>query len=668
MSLPQWLLLVSALLSAAVMLGLLADRVRLPFTVVLAVIGFLAGWIGGPLGFEMPLEGGEFEEILVFVFLPLLIFAAALGLPTRSFLNNIVPILVLAILALVVSAAFVGVSLYLVLGIPLAAALLFGVLISATDPVAVVAIFRKLGVPKRLLTLVEGESLLNDGLAIVLFNVLLLAALGGEVSLSGGILDFFRVFIGGALIGCALGFAVSLVLPWLDRFAAVALSLALAYGGFVLADYVLGLSGVMATVAAGLVLGGLAPGRASSAVRELWEQLWDSLNYIANALLFLLIGLSIDPALIAGNVGAIVLAVVVVCVARAAAVLPLVSALERFGRIPPVGWRNEAVLIWGGLRGGVALALALALPESLPQRETFVAMTGGVVLATLLLNATTISSLVHRLGLDRPSPADGFLTDFAVFSAVEKSRGRLEELGFAEPEVLSRLADIEAEVWGELEKSELSEREEVEVLVRQGLFVERETYQHLRDAGLVQTPAARTLLHEVGDQIEETEMGYASMDDMDSARRRKSAIDRLIHWLLEHSPSLPAENRTELAYDEAGARRLGARRARKALDSFRELPNLDVSVVREAQEIFERWEREALDSLSRLDPGHEENSALRHRRAESLGRLSAVEALQELAAKGLVPEDLAEHAAQRLRAGISAGENSDPGANQSSAE
>ena len=175
MSLPQWLLLVSGLLSAAVLLGLLAGKVRLPFTVVLAVVGFLAGWAGGPLGFEMPLEGGEFEEVLIFVFLPVLVFAAALGLSTRAFLNNLVPILVLAVPALILSAAFVGVSLYLVLGIPLMAALLFGVLISATDPVAVVAIFRRLGVPERLLTVVEGESLLNDGIAIVLFNVLLLA-------------------------------------------------------------------------------------------------------------------------------------------------------------------------------------------------------------------------------------------------------------------------------------------------------------------------------------------------------------------------------------------------------------------------------------------------------------------------------------------------------------
>ena len=656
MSLPQWLLLVSALLLAAVLLGVLAGRVRLPFTVVLAVVGFLTGWVGGPLGFEMPLEGREFEEVLVFVFLPVLVFAAALGLSTRAFLNNIGPILVLAVLALFVSAALVGVSLYFVLGIPLAAALLFGALISATDPVAVVAIFKKLGVPRRLLTLVEGESLLNDGLAIVLFNVLLLVTLGGEVSLLGGIADFFSVFLGGAAIGGVLGLAVSMVLPWLDRFGAATLSLTLAYGGFVLADYVLGLSGVMATVAAGLVLGGLAPSRASSAVRELWEQLWGSLDYIANAILFLLIGISIDPELITENLGAIGLAIVVVCAARAAAVLPLMSALERFTNIPPVGWRNEAVLIWGGLRGGVALALALSLPEALPQRETFVAMTGGVVLATLLLNATTISTLVSRLGLDKPSQAQEFLTGFAIVSAVERSRARLKELGFEDPEVLSRLSNIESDSWEELKKVDLSEEEEVTVMVRRGLSIERETYQHLRDVGLLKPRTARMLLHEVGDQLEASDLDRNSMDEIDFNRRQRPAADRLIHHLSDLLPQPKLESRTELAYEEAGARRLGARRARDALDAFSELPNVDDSVVNEARETFERWESEALSTLSELDPGSDDgNLGLRHQRAEALSRLSATDALQELADKGLLPEELADHAAETLKTRIRTG-------------
>ncbi len=250
MTLPDWLLLLSALLAVAVLLGIVAQRTRLPLTVVLAAIGFLTGAL---TNIQSPLQGERFEEVLVFLFLPVLVFEAAFGLSTRSFIRNFVPILVLAIPALAVSAAVVGLALSVGLNIALVPALLFGALISATDPVAVVAIFRDLGVPRRLLTLVEGESLLNDGVAIVLFTILLAAATGQELNVARGIWEFILVFVGGAVIGGLVGLLAAFVLPWLDRLSAAALSLVVAYGGFVLADDVLGFSGVTATVAASAV-------------------------------------------------------------------------------------------------------------------------------------------------------------------------------------------------------------------------------------------------------------------------------------------------------------------------------------------------------------------------------------------------------------------------------
>jgi len=646
-SLPQWILLISILLASAVLLGVIAQRVRLQLTVVLAVVGFVAGWLLEPLGVEIPLRGEEFEEILLFLFLPVLVFDAALGLSTRAFFRNLVPILVLAVPALVVSAVLVGLALSFGLDIPLAAALLFGVFISATDPVAVVAVFRQLGVPERLLTIVEGESLLNDGVAIVGFNILLGAALGERLSVAVGFVDFFLVFFGGAAIGAVVGSVAAAVLPWLGRLPAAAFSLAVAYGGFVLAEDVLGFSGIMATVAAGLLLSGLAPSRASEAVREVWDELWESLDYIANALLFLLIGLAIAPDLILDNLGAIALAAVVVIVARALAVVPLVSALERFAGIPPVGWRNEAVLVWGGLRGGVALALALALPESLPQRETFVAMTGGVVLVTLLLNATTISWLVRRLGLSEPTRSERFLAGVARLSGIEAARKRLEDLGLEEPTLSSRLEAASHSTREEIEALELTDEEELQVVTRRGLFVERQTYQRLSDAGLLPPPAARALLHEVDDQIEEAGLGRTSIEavrDREPPRLARLA-QRLIGWL----PEPAGEDPTQLAYAEASGRRLAARRAGEALEEFERLPSIHAETVEDVKETFARGEREASASLEELDRevGHG-GRGLRRRQAEALGRIAVTDTLRELADVGLLPKVMVSRTARAV--------------------
>ena len=653
MSLPQWLLQLSVLLGGAVFLNLLAERIRLPLTVVLAVVGFIAASLGGALGIASPLHGEQFEQVVVFAFLPVLVFEAALGLSTRAFFRNLGPILVLAIAALAVSAVIVGLAVRVGLGTPMTAALLFGALISATDPVAVVAVFRRLGVPRRLLTMVEGESLLNDGVAIVLFHILLGAALGGEVSVAKGVIDFFAVFFGGALIGAVLGFAVALVLPWLDRLLAAALSVAVAYGSFVLADHVFGFSGVMATVAVGLVLGGLAPSRASAEVRAIWEELWEALGYVANALLFLLIGLAIDPGLLVDHLGAIGLAIVAVLIARAVAVIPLVSALERFAGIPRVGRRNEAVLIWGGLRGGVALALALALPESLAERETFIAMTGGVVLATLLINATTISGLVRRLRLGEPSRADQFLAGGARLAGVQAARARLAELGLNDPAVLSALEAAEREAREDLGHINLSPDEELQVVVRRGLFIEYTTYQHLRDAGLLPPSVARTLLHEVDDHIDEVTVGRVSIETL--RHRERPTFDRLWQRLTGWLPQPVGEDPTELAYAEASARRLGVRRTAEALELFAHLPNISPSTVERAKETFAQWEREAVDELAELDRrvGHDRRELYR-RQAEAVSRVTSSDALLELAEIGLLPETIARQAAQVVAAGIAA--------------
>lgn len=647
--LPEWILELAGLLAVAVMLGVVARKVNIPLTVVLVVVGFIVSWVTEDMNVLRRLEGREFEEVLIYLFLPILIFAAALGLHTRIFFRNLLPILTLAVISLGISAAIVALAVFVGLGIPVAAALLFGVFISATDPVAVVAIFRQLGVPERLLTMVEGESMLNDGVAIVGFNILLGAALGAEFSLLGAVTDFLLVAVGGAAIGGVIGLAAALALPYLDRLAAAALSVAVAYGGSVLAQYVFGFSGVMAAVAAGLVLGAAASSRATDEVRETWEELWESLDYVANALLFLMIGLVIDVDLIAANVGPILLAVVAVLVARVLAVVPMVVVLERLGGIPHVGARNQAVIIWGGLRGGVALALALALPQDLPQRPTFIAMTAGVVLATLLLNATTISALVRRLGLDEPSRSERFLSSSARLLGVRAARERMRGMDLQDPVVASQLDIVEQEARSELEELRLTDEEETAIVMLRGLHVERETYQQLNDDGMLQPPVTRTLLNEVDDHIEKLEVGEIPAEEM--ADRERPEIDRAWRRILVRLRRLLGENPTELARAEASARRLGARRTGEALGLLERLPNIDSVPIERVKETFARWEEEAIASLEELEGGTAAGGReLRRRRAETLARFTCAEELEELAEAGLLPEEVARRAALSIPA------------------
>jgi CPA1 family monovalent cation:H+ antiporter len=326
--------------------------------------------------------------------------------------------------------------------------------------------------------------------------------------------------------------------------------------------------------------------------------------------------------------------------------------LERLSGLPPFGFRNEAVLIWGGLRGGVALALALALPEELAQREQFVAMTGGVVLATLLLNATTIQALVHRLGLDEPSRADQFLAGGARLSGVRAARRRLEELGLEDSAVSAALSKAEHAAHAELEKLDLSAQEELEVVIRRGLFVERETYQRLSDAGLLPPPTTRILLHEADDKIDDASLGRASLTAL--YKRERPRFDRywarLIGWL----PKPVGEDPSELAYAEATARRLAARRTVEALAMFEHLPNIRPEAIEEARRTFTRWEQEATASLNELD-GEEARDLddLHRRQAEALSRVAATEALGELAEVGLLPAVVARRAAEAVVTGVS---------------
>jgi CPA1 family monovalent cation:H+ antiporter len=334
------------------------------------------------------------------------------------------------------------------------------------------------------------------------------------------------------------------------------------------------------------------------------------------------------------HLGAIALAVVVVLLARAAAVVPVVWLLERVGHVPRVGRRNQAVLTWGGLRGGVALALALALPEELAERDLLVALTGGVVVATLLVNATTITALVHRLGLDRATPADRFLSAAARLAGARAARLRLDELGLGGDGQLDRSI---REAQEELSRVQLDEDAEQRVVIGRGLHVERTVYQDLSDAGLLPATATRRLLHEVDDEIEELEL-RGGQHRLGTGRRRRTPLDRLLRGVAVRLPEPVGEDERTLEFAEATARRIAACRTLAELELFAELPAVRPETVDRARETFLHWQSQADDRLSALtadEPGAAE--VLQQAQVEVLARAESDRALRALAGSGLLP-------------------------------
>ena len=383
--------IIVGLLLIASLVGIVTERLRVPYTAGLVVIGLFLALIGEQ---EINVSPDLFLGILV----PPLIFEAAFQVKARDLMKDLVPIVSLSVLGVLLTTFLVSGVLYYGTNFPLAPAFLFGSLIAATDPVAVVALFRTLGVPHRLLLLLEGESLFNDGTAIVLFNLMLAFAVTGEFSLGQSLINFVFVSGGGLLTGFILGFLISQAISIIDNaLIETTLTTVLAFGSYILAEQ-FGVSGVLAVVAAGLVSGNLGPQRMAPTTRILVFNFWDYAAFLANSFVFLLIGLQIDLNILLTDWQAILWAILAVLVSRAASIY----GLSWIG--PGIPLRYKHVLYWGGLRGAISLALALSLPVSLGvQGDQLQVMAFGVVLFTLLVQGLTMKPLIRRMGLIQKS-------------------------------------------------------------------------------------------------------------------------------------------------------------------------------------------------------------------------------------------------------------------------
>jgi len=495
MPLSEIILIIMGLLTVAMLAAGICRNIPIPFTVFLVILGVLFGWSARTWEqFEPLLEFQLTPELVLFLFLPALIFESAFNLDARKLLKDLPPVMILAIPALLISTFVIGFGLWLLLDMSFILALLFGSLISATDPVAVVALFKELGAPQRLTVLVEGESLLNDATAIVIFNIILALALGNTVLDASGlglaVVEFFRVFVGGIVLGCIFGLLMCEVLFRLRASIGVYLimSIVLAYASFTIAEHELHISGVMTVVAAAISMAAYGVSRIPQEATHFVKESWEVISLVCNSLLFLLVGLSVDVVQIASHLDSILIAVLLVLIARASTIYTIVPATIHTFRLPRVTIAERHIMWWGGLKGGLAIAIVLSIPADLPGRDLILNMTLGAVLFSLLVNAPTIRPLMHKLGIDRLTNDEQAELKHALTNAEKHAHSILNKLRSTDLVSSSTQQLIEkktAQVFAS-SSAQIPKEQDVRHLYITALRIELDELKHLYDIGLIQ--------------------------------------------------------------------------------------------------------------------------------------------------------------------------------------
>jgi Na+:H+ antiporter len=641
-----------------------SDTLRIPYTIGVLLMGLGSGLTLHWTQHEGPLHllqtGSSIgHELIIFVFLPALVFESAFSIKVHAFLKDVKPVLLLAIPALLVSTFVVGAMMHgltsLDWGWSLTTCLAFGALISATDPVAVVALLKELGAPKRLGLLIEGESLFNDGTSIVVFGVFVSILVEGKSLHFGHTLwNFLIVTVGGLAIGLVLAM---LCTAWMarifnDPLSEITITLVLAYSSMVVAEGLLHVSGVMAVVAAGLWMSG--PGRTSVSpeVEHFLHRFWQTLSYLANTLIFFLVGLVIAAQGYHADIRALALIVLTYLGVMLTRAMILFLFRPVLGG---VGVSETKVMAWGGLRGAVSLALALIFSqlETLPLevREQLLLVTAGVVFLTILVNGGTLAKLLKVLGLDK-APAGSRLANLTARRAIlGQLRERVRQVSGqrdlrtvrwseVDKELERSLAETEnqiSEVRKELDQNDPKERSlgfwrqylDIERLAywkafsqgclaaRTALILDHEVDLHLDrlEGGLLSSPAGRALGH--GAFLRRLQRGplkWLRFEALalrhDLARGQTLAAEAVLAQLMK-SERLDDDVRESLKSYYREMQRVG----RETLEDLRaNLPEITRGIeTRLARRVLLNLERDAYEEMAHLgslDPGSAEDAIL----------------------------------------------------------
>ncbi len=499
----------------------------LPYTISLLIIGLFLG-LAYRVGFFSTIwgisEGSGFKvfgesiswaghidpHVIFYIFLPTLIFEAAFAMHVHTFKKSFTNAFILAvpgiIVAIVLTGAFVILLKVLNIGLGMwtwPIALMFGTIISATDPVAVVSILKEVGASKKLATLIEGESLLNDGTAIVIFMVFLTAITGSAES-SNAIIEFVRVALGGVAVGVVIGY---LVVSWLrrvfnDALLEITVVVSAAYLAFFVAEHFFHISGVLAVVSFGIMMAGIGRTRISPQVAHFLHEFWELAAFIANTLIFLIVGvvIALRVSFTASDFVVLILVYLAILIVRAAVLALFYPLMKRIGYgLSP---KDGIIAWWGGLRGAIGLALALIVASETSIGEEIriqiLSLTAGIVFLTSLINATTMKWMINRLGLTKVGAAR--LQLLAQTVSMLKKGGEKEITKLKENRFMSGADwDVVAKYLPNSSEADTSVKE-VDTLFetrKRMLLKEKESYWRQFSEGLLSSAAVQNLSGEI---------------------------------------------------------------------------------------------------------------------------------------------------------------------------
>ncbi|MYL44059.1 sodium:proton antiporter [Virgibacillus halodenitrificans] len=497
----------------------IAKKFKKPYPIALVIVGAFIGLsditVLKPLK-DFITEGEVFNFVIITLFLPALLGEAALKLPFSHLNENKAPILTLAFGGTFLSFLIIGFLSMGLLDFPIAAAFVFAAIMSATDPVSVLSIFKGLGVNKKLATIIEGESLFNDGLAVVLFNISAFSLITYlDLGLEGaglGVWEFIKVISLGLIIGGALGFGFSRLTRYFDDYPLeIIFSIILFYGAFLLAEC-FHASGVIAVVVAALVFGNYGGKIGMSPTTKLnINNFWDVTALLANSLVFLMVGLEITRIDVHDKWGLIFLAILIVFIARSLAVYTSLLFIKNI----PTSWKH--IFNWGGLKGSLSIALVLSLPRDFPGREDILIVAFSVVLFSLVIQGLTIKGLLSWLGISLKREGHEEYEEIIAHShqyeaAIQEINKVKKNLFIAEPvsaEIVQaykeKLDKLHEEMQRLLEKYPNLKQEQQIVLRKYALYAQHEAVELLETNDVISNEIAEKEKEAVTEKLVELE-------------------------------------------------------------------------------------------------------------------------------------------------------------------